>query len=597
MKNRILCVILAAIIGVFTFSTSAFAVAPPVSIPEFIINHFIPFIKSVKENDEARCLEKTVNSLTPEGARARAYVLSQFKPFKDYLPSDLSKEDFLQLLLWFQGGDWSMVSETYGSDLGSYVCEHQGDFLDFMVFSIIPVFNGLEDFVNALYDTDLSNYGLDDDGNPQIPVEDFKQELEKQNQTLTPKNRKMYKYSWRELSNEQRDYSFEYLGRTVGRDEKFFDGKSFKDGIYVQPYVIFGDVTYTGLNNTKTSATGSYYTPYQYHIYREETLGDDFVDAETGAHYSNVTYTWYSQALYYIIDNGERLDTFTTKLSSYSSSYTNGVYNPAHYGEVSIGLSSGKLKLSIYGSVSNSTLNPTQFKFWSVSPSSKSEDFIDSEYYKFYKSDNTGVNYNFGSVSKYFNCGDFKYYSDNDESLSFTLEQFEKKVPDDDISDYGLLFSSEPFTTTYLFDSSRFPANSTITLSGDSVYDYSITDNSTGDTSTIYNYVNNNYTYPDNVGGSQGGGSQGGGNGGGNVGGNITVGGQVDVDVNVNGGTGVNASMPNLDAVQGYLDEANSESSDFKLFLKDFFSFLPNDILLLLLIALSVCIVCRIVGR
>ena len=63
------------------------------------------------------------------------------------------------------------------------------------------------------------------------------------------------------------------------------------------------------------------------------------------------------------------------------------------------------------------------------------------------------------------------------------------------------------------------------------------------------------------------------------------------------GGTGVNASMPNLDAVQGYLDEANSESSDFKSFLKDFFSFLPNDILLLLCIALSVCIVCRIVGR
>ena len=102
MKNRILCVILAAVIGVLTFSTSAFALSPPVSVSDFIINHFIPFIISVKQNDEARCLEKNANSLTPEGARARAYVLAQFKPFKDYLPSDLSKEDFLQLLLWFQ---------------------------------------------------------------------------------------------------------------------------------------------------------------------------------------------------------------------------------------------------------------------------------------------------------------------------------------------------------------------------------------------------------------------------------------------------------------------------------------------------------------
>lgn len=106
-------------------------------------------------------------------------------------------------------------------------------------------------------------------------------------------------------------------------------------------------------------------------------------------------------------------------------------------------------------------------------------------------------------------------------------------------ADIGYFYSNAPINMgAYDIDFTKMPDDYSVIANGDNIYDYSIVDNSTGDTTTINNYINNNYVFPDNNGGGgSGGGTQTvdvnvGGNV--NVGGKIEVGGKVEVDVNVN---------------------------------------------------------------
>ena len=171
--------------------------------------------------------------------------------------------------------------------------------------------------------------------------------------------------------------------------------------------------------------------------------------------------------------------------------------------------------------------------------------------------------------------------------------------------DIGLYVSAHPIEFTYAdIDISKIPTGQIVTINGDTIYNYTITNPETGDSSKFGDYVTNNYTYiTNNYGGSS--------SGSGGVGGNVTVGGQIDVggsvgvdvtvsvpdiNINVNGngsGAGGNSSLPDTDLVEN-LPEAPSGFIDYTASL---FSFLPAEILSLLIAGLAAAIFCRIWGR
>lgn len=54
-------------------------------------------------------------------------------------------------------------------------------------------------------------------------------------------------------------------------------------------------------------------------------------------------------------------------------------------------------------------------------------------------------------------------------------------------------------------DTTKIPDNYYITVGGDTIYDYNITNPATGDSTTINNYITNNYIFNGSGGGSEGG--------------------------------------------------------------------------------------------
>lgn len=188
--------------------------------------------------------------------------------------------------------------------------------------------------------------------------------------------------------------------------------------------------------------------------------------------------------------------------------------------------------------------------------------------------------------------------------------------------DWGYIMSSEPFelyANQSQIDYDQIPDNYTITINGDTIYDYDITNPDTGDHGTVNYYITNNYTLPEN--GSKDDSKDDSGSG--TVNGNVTVGGKVDVsgkieidtkpiDININvngGGSGSSGSGTgesigdyidpgDVDTdIDKYLDKIPSVSKNFIDYLKDFFSWLPPDIYGLLILGLLVAIFCRISGR
>lgn len=173
--------------------------------------------------------------------------------------------------------------------------------------------------------------------------------------------------------------------------------------------------------------------------------------------------------------------------------------------------------------------------------------------------------------------------------------------------DVGFYTSDKPITTTYQYiDTSKIGKGQIVTINGDTIYNYTITNPDTGESNTINEYVTNNYTYITN---NNGGEADGSGSSGG-VGGNVTVSGSIDVggsvgvdinvsvpdiNINVNGGSGAggSGSLPDTDLVDN-LPEAPSGFIDY---IASLFSFLPAEILSLLIAGLAAAIFCRIWGR
>lgn len=178
--------------------------------------------------------------------------------------------------------------------------------------------------------------------------------------------------------------------------------------------------------------------------------------------------------------------------------------------------------------------------------------------------------------------------------------------------DWGYILSNKPFelfANQTKIDFDRVPNNYIITINGDTIYDYSITNPDTGDTTDIKDYIDHDYDIPDlpdikdpddNSGTS----------GNVEVSGKIDVSGKVDVDVNVNVNSGSNGDSgsngnagdyidpgtvdTNLD---NYLEQVPELSKGFVDYLKDFFAWLPDEIYGLIILGLVVVVWCRLAGR
>lgn len=184
--------------------------------------------------------------------------------------------------------------------------------------------------------------------------------------------------------------------------------------------------------------------------------------------------------------------------------------------------------------------------------------------------------------------------------------------PDTDKSDdWGYYVQNKPFelfANQTQIDFNKIPDNYVITISGDTIYDYSVTNPDTGDSTTINNYITNNYNFPDKKDDdSSGGGS------GGSVSGDITVSGNVDVsgkieidtkpiDININvnsgsSGTGEAVRFDEDVGLDSYYNWMQEQTTGFSGFMKSFFGWLPGDIVIMLCAGFALVIMARFLGR
>ena len=177
---------------------------------------------------------------------------------------------------------------------------------------------------------------------------------------------------------------------------------------------------------------------------------------------------------------------------------------------------------------------------------------------------------------------------------------------DGDKRDFGFYFDDEPIEIGFI---DPIPVehleDTTVTLAGDTIYDYTITNNTTGDTSTVNYFVTNNYTYENSGGNSGDSGSSDGGSTSGdvNVGGkvdvsgDIEVGGKVDVNINVSSGSGTGVEFDQDVSLENYYDWMNEETAGFSEFMAGFLSWLPSPIITLLCCGFGAVVLMRFIGR
>lgn len=234
-----------------------------------------------------------------------------------------------------------------------------------------------------------------------------------------------------------------------------------------------------------------------------------------------------------------------------------------------------------------------------------------------------------GHLSPYIKFGDFmggKFTDGGTYQQVNGLSTLTPKTNKND--DYGYILSSEPFeliANQTKIDYNQIPDNYTITINGDTIYDYDITNPDTGDHGTVNYYITNNYTLPDNGTNDDdnnddpGSGS---GSSSGTVSGNVTVGGKVDVsgkieidtkpiDININvngGGSGSSgtADVPDIPggvefdqdvSLNNYYDWMQEQTTGFSGFMKNFFSWLPEPIVIMLCAGFALVILARFLGR
>lgn len=203
----------------------------------------------------------------------------------------------------------------------------------------------------------------------------------------------------------------------------------------------------------------------------------------------------------------------------------------------------------------------------------------------------------------------YKFYNSTNvtQTLDYTCINSSNfgPAPDKNNCDFGFIISDTPLIMDGWgkdIETEKIPNDYYITVSGDTIYDYSITNPETGDTTTINQYITNNYNFPpktepDTSGDSSGSESDStvdSGSGSGN-GGGVNV--NVTVNNNIGGGGGGSYDMPDTSFFDDYLDDALEESTGIRKFIKDFFNSVPGEITKLICTGLVLAILCRLIGR
>ena len=177
--------------------------------------------------------------------------------------------------------------------------------------------------------------------------------------------------------------------------------------------------------------------------------------------------------------------------------------------------------------------------------------------------------------------------------------------------DWGYIMSETPFelfANQTSLDYSRIPNNYIITINGDTIYDYSITNPDSGDSTSIRKFIDI-YDFPDvpdlpNPDDSDDPDTPGV-NGNITVSGNVGVNGKIEIDtkpidininVNSNGGSAPSGTAEAVD-LSNYFSTLPEQSETMNDYLKNFFSFLPPQLLAVLLGGIGCAVLCRVLGR
>ncbi len=369
-------------------------------------------------------------------------------------------------------------------------------------------------------------------------------------------------------------YPKNYSGKVSYRTDKYYQNcelyNSYPNYFYMP--LIDGNNYFsaTGTNEMYLvfffkNGTDTYYSAYQLHL-TYDVIENWYEDRDEIESYSRSI-----KCEYWDMVNGsqEDLSTFTFDLADYSY--------------VRFNLNNGSLSLYVTSKFSD------YINFTGFSNQNPSDRLINSANLLLYCSDLSSSL----TLKSCLHCG--KPYSIHDPDCQFGGK-----------CDIGYVASATPISTVYNVDTTKIPDDAIITVGGDNIYNYYITNPETGDTSKFGDYITNNYTYITNNNGGQISGS-------GSVGGNVEVGGKievggsvgVDVNVNVNGNGGGSGVTPNPDDFLGdsevdltsYYDKAVEDASGVRQFLGTFFDFLPAELLGLLCLLVAVAICCRIFGR
>lgn len=567
----LLCVVSVLVFCAFPFGMAVFA--------DDIVSSVVNFGKDYIQNYSLPgIVYKYLNSSQKKLESARSYYfycITNDTFLSSCTVFDSSGIKFTDEILNFYYEQYTLackgLSDVYVSDGDIYLSAAGFPDVPFSLRLLGFSTSNFSDFKNY-YNTFLARYLLEQgetatDPNPgksgldiapgYVSSEELVEGIEKDNLNISPKSPNMFVNSYRNDTNYFYNYPTNYYSAYSVAVTLFQDPskKSTLTDLYCVPFYRSEDGTY-------------YFQEYQLHFY--------FVpveDTESG------------------FDIALRVDTYKYNADFgyvYDDSIS-GVIFQEHNGDV--------FQVRFLGTSYYSTSSPS-FQLVSTPAAYNNKT-------------NTSYRVPFGSLGKYYTPDkseslDISYSSSGTTTVgSLGFSESYQKNPNLN-NDIGFFCSSEMISCHYSCDTSKIPSGQLVTITGDTIYNYTITNPDTGDSSGFGDYITNNYTYITNNYGE--GESSGSGSG---VGGNVTVGGSIDVggsvgvdvtvsvpdiNINVNGngsGAGESVSLPDTDLVEN-LPEAPSGFIDYTASL---FSFLPAEILSLLLAGLAAAIFCRIWGR
>lgn len=455
--------------------------------------------------------------------------------FEDAVMADREIQRTKILAAWKTITDNSIMTEDQFADYWQQCIDELGlaDDRLIMIEETVRLGFTLEDVINYCYHSDGDGVSVSDSGDVQVTGQKFKQFVDYWSDYYKPKDN-VYQYT------------YSYQTASVKQNQSNLYGFSPWVPVYTSDG---GANTGWGL---KAWSGGIYLLPF---------LVDD--DLNSGI-------PFYSAVYYYI----------------HSSRSSDGVL---------------KLTMDTY-KLSDNTLTSTVTKVWDTSHMSVAFSIFETYSYLYsyasyfdYKSNTSPSTVTYVSTPSFYS-GLITNLSS--VPLSYFVRHvsgFETFTPDTNTrDDYGCILSSSPFylwINQFDIDSSKIPDDYLVTLTGDTVYDYSIT-NAAGDTTTINNYITNNYTVPETENPDSGGGSSVGGDI--TVSGDIGVSGSVDVNVNVNVSNSDTEYDPTIDS---YVDALPEQSDTINNYFSIFFSYLPAPLLALLLSGVAAAILARLLGR